>query len=73
MERRITDLAKSVTTKQITGLKKAKVFRVAFDESTDLHDLSRLGKIARYIENNQIYKEFVAYYPFMIQLKQKIF
>ena len=73
MERRITDLAKSVTTKQITGLKKAKVFSVALDESTDLNDLSLLGIIARYVENNQIYEEFVAYCPFMIQLKQKIF
>ena len=57
VERRITDLAKNVTTKQIIGLKQAQAFSVALDESTDLDDLSRLGIIAQYIENNQTYEE----------------
>ena len=57
VERRITDLAENVTTKQIIGLKQVQVFSVALDESTDLNDLSRLCIIARYIENNQIYEE----------------
>ena len=57
VERRITDLAENVTIKQIIGLKQPQVFSVALDESTDLDDLSRLGIIARYIENNQIYEE----------------
>ena len=57
VERRITDLAENVTTKQIIGLKQAQVFCVALDENTDLDGLSRLGIIARYIENNQTYKE----------------
>ena len=63
VERRITDLAENVTTKQIIGLKQAQVFSVALDESTDLNDLSRLGIIARYIENNQIYEELCCLLP----------
>ena len=70
MERCITDLA-SVTTKQITGLKKAKVFSVALYESTDLNDLSRLGIIARYIENNQIYEELCCLLPLYDTTKAK--
>jgi hypothetical protein len=63
VERRITDLAENVTTKQISGLKQSQVFSVALDESTDLNDLSRLALVARYPENNHIYEELCCLLP----------
>lgn len=63
VERRISDLAENVTTKQTTGLKQSLVFSVALDESTDVNDASRLAVVARYLENNHIYEELCCLLP----------
>ena len=53
-------MAENVTTKQNSGLKKAVVFSVAVDETTDINDVARLAVIVRYCDKIKLMKNCAA-------------
>ncbi|XP_026475737.1 general transcription factor II-I repeat domain-containing protein 2-like, partial [Ctenocephalides felis] len=63
IERRITEMADNVTTKQNAGLQEAVSFSVAVDESTDVNDIARLAVFARYCDKDQVYEELCTLIP----------
>ncbi|CAM1319473.1 Uncharacterised protein r2_g2779 [Pycnogonum litorale] len=63
IERRITEMAVNVTTKQNSGLQEAVSFSVAVDESTDVNDIARLAVFARYCDKGQVYEELCNLIP----------